>query len=800
MFAFLARSAAVALCYFVAAKLGSELAVIGKNVSPLWPASGVALGLLVLTGPRHWPGIFIAATALPLHTGVPLTSSLLIGVGNMLEPLLAALLLRRVGFDPSLERVRDVLWLVFGGSLLAPVVSASMGTVAVCLTDLADWDRAGYVWFVWWVGNAMGVIVVAPAVLLAPTIPLSKARRLGAPRLLEAALATLALFTVGLSVFGGRYDGHGMPFSMEFLVFPVVMWISLRFGPRGAGLAAAIACGLAVWGTVREVGPFVRSGMTESVVVMQLYMAVVTLTALLLAAAVAERRSADAQVRLLAAALQSTQDGIYITDLRPDGEAPRIVYVNDALCRQTGYQREELLGRAPTLFTGPEDDGNSALREAVRTGRPWTSERIEPRKDGSSFPAEVQLAPVFGEDGAITHYLASWRDISERRELQSKLALAERLASVGTLAAGVAHEINNPLTFIRSNLEFLRRELFRTRIALERPDLQDALAECVVGAERVREIVGDLKLFSRDTGEARRPVQLDSVLELALRMASHELKSRARVVKSLGSPPLVEANEGRLGQLLVNLLVNAAQAIPPGHPDENEVRVRTGGDLESGVWVEVEDTGPGIPPEVLPRIFDPFYTTKDVGVGTGLGLTICHEIVKAYGGDISVRSEQGRGTTVRVQLPATTAQPSVAEPAPTAAPTEPGRILVIDDEPRIGQSTRRVLEPKYEVDVCLSAEDALTRLLEGGGYDVLLCDLHMPGMTGMDFHRELSERLPHLADRVLYFSGGAFTQASQDFVAGMQERVLEKPIRPEMLEKAIASVLAARGRLPRSAS
>ncbi len=798
---YLARCVVVALGYFVAARLGSELAVIGKNVSPLWPATGVALGMLAIFGVRHWPGIFVGAMATPLFTDLPLSSTLLIGLGNSLEPVLAVLLLRRVGFDRSLGRVRDVLWLLLFGAVVGPLASAGIGAVGICLSGLSPWSKAPYVFFIWWVGNAMGAIVVGPLVLLFPSLARTK---LWPPnrRTIEALAAAGSLVAIGALVFTGHLQFAGVPFTMEFLVFPVVIWCALRFGPRGAAVAAVTCSAIAVWGTLLEVGPFVRGGMTESIIVMQVFMAAVALTAMLLGAAVAERQRSDEQVRLLAAALQSTQDAVFITDSQLAPGGPKIVYVNEALCRLTGYRREELIGRSPMSIAG--DDVEHVrflpLRESMRTGKPYFGELINYRKDGSSFPAEVQVTPVFAEDGTITHFLSSRRDISERRELQGKLAMAERLASVGTLAAGVAHEINNPLTFISSNLEFLRRELIRSRIVLDRPELQEAVSECIVGADRVREIVGDLKLFSRDTGEVRTPVQLNDVLELALRMSSHELRPRARLVKELGTPPLVEVNEGRVGQVLVNLLVNAAQAIPVGSPEAHEVRVRTGGDLQTGAWVEIDDTGEGIAPDVLPRIFDPFFTTKEVGVGTGLGLTICHQIVKAYGGEITVTSERGKGTAFRVVLPASAAQPVVAEPSAAIRPPNPTRVLVIDDEPRIGQSTRRVLEPDHEVDVCIRAEDALKWLGEGRLYDVVLCDLHMPGMTGMEFHRELESRMPALAERVLFFSGGAFTAASQEFVARMSEVVLEKPVRPELLEQAIADVLASRGRLTRNAA
>ncbi|MFN7134406.1 MAG: ATP-binding protein, partial [Myxococcales bacterium] len=480
---------------------------------------------------------------------------------------------------------------------------------------------------------------------------------------------------------------------------------------------------------------------------------------------------------------------------------PRIVYVNDALCRLTGYRPEEILGRTPSLLAGPDCKRETILRmrQEMVAGRPFFGEMTNYRKDGSSFPAELQITPVTGSDGRVTHYLSSRRDLTERKQLHAKLSLAERMASIGALAAGVAHEINNPLAFIVSNLDYLRRELQRLPVARERPELHTALSECAAGAERVRAIVRDLKVFSRDAGDERSVVQLNAVVQSALKMAAHEIGTRARVVQELGAPPAVEVNEVRLGQVLLNLLVNAAQAIPPGESRQHEIRVRTGGELHTGAWVEISDTGEGIAPEVLPRIFEPFFTTKDVGVGTGLGLTLCHQLVTAMHGEITVSSTPGRGSTFRVRLPATARTAERVEETPRSpeggerveeTPRSPeggerARVLIIDDEPRIGDSTRRVLEPDFEVDVTSRADDALARIEEGRVYEVILCDLHMPGMTGMDFFEVLRERRPALADRVLFFSGGAFTQASQAFVAKHRDVVLEKPVRPERLATAI---------------
>ncbi len=245
--------------------------------------------------------------------------------------------------------------------------------------------------------------------------------------------------------------------------------------------------------------------------------------------------------------------------------------------------------------------------------------------------------------------------LQELQDTRERLVQAEKMAAVGTLASGVGHEINNPLAFIISNLNYVTgelRELTKREEESERwQEVEQALSEAKVGAERVRRIVADLRTLARAQREPSKEVDLHALLDVSLATADGQLRPRARVVKEYGTPPTVLGDETRLGQVFLHLLVNAAQAIPEGGAEQHEVRVTTRRDERGHAVIEVSDTGVGIPAEVLPRIFEPFFTTRPVGEGTGLGLSICHTHLKAMGGDIQVRSEPGRGTTFAVTLP-----------------------------------------------------------------------------------------------------------------------------------------------------
>jgi CheY-like chemotaxis protein len=480
------------------------------------------------------------------------------------------------------------------------------------------------------------------------------------------------------------------------------------------------------------------------------------------------------------------------------------------------------------------------------------------------------------------------------------------MAAVGTLAAGVGHEINNPLAYIVSNLEHACAEAEALADAPEEAgprlrELTQALREALHGADRVRRIVRDLKTFSRRDDESLGAVDLHAVLDAAAKMAASELRHRARLVREYGDVPSVEGNEARLVQVFLNLLINAAQALPEGRSEDHTVRLVTRAGPAGEVVAEVRDTGRGMTPEVLGRIFDPFFTTKPVGVGTGLGLSLCHAYVTGMGGSIAVESELGKGSVFRLTLRAaqgtavsarvtgelaavhgtdpaavtgtasavsgtsavkrpststptvqgtsgvkrpSTSTPTVqgtsgvAEPgtnppavtdtnvsaspgpgasvqgagppapgpgvpaasggASVAQPTAPvrGRVLVVDDEPMVSGAIRRTLAREHDVDVLVSAKQALERLRspEGARYDVVLCDLMMPELTGMEVHAALEDSVPQVAERMVFITGGAFTPAARSFLERVLNPRVEKPFEPEELREVVrAGVARVRG-------
>ncbi|MCP3138054.1 sensor histidine kinase [Pyxidicoccus xibeiensis] len=387
----------------------------------------------------------------------------------------------------------------------------------------------------------------------------------------------------------------------------------------------------------------------------------------LLGAAMGNAAEAKARQELMAqrtaalAALQESQE-LFASFMN---NSPAVAFIKDSQGRRIWvnepYRRFFQLPESMDLAVLDDTDLMPAASAAhvqredqlvLASGKPSATEGMIPARDGT--PRHWLTYRFIVKERSGRRLLGGVSiDITDRKAMQAQLVVADRLAAVGTLAAGVAHEINNPLAFVLSNLSFLSGEL--QGVARELPpgrisEMEEVLREAVDGAHRVRHIVRDLRTFSRGDDEVATAVNVQAVLESAITMARGELKMRAQVVREYRDVPLVEGNEGRFGQVFLNLLINAAQAIAPGHPEQNEVRLVLRHSADR-VIIEVRDTGVGMAPEVRARIFDPFFTTKPVGEGTGLGLSICHGIVTGFGGEISVESEEGRGSTFRVSLP-----------------------------------------------------------------------------------------------------------------------------------------------------
>ncbi len=476
----------------------------------------------------------------------------------------------------------------------------------------------------------------------------------------------------------------------------------------------------------------------------------------------------------------------------------KLVYLNEATRRFLGVDGSEASLADLDLIDRVHPDDRPVLSELFRKvrqpGSAQSTEIVEIRMRSADGGIRLcEISGVLVEMGGSPTVVASGRDVTERKRLRAKLMVSDRMASLGTLAAGIAHEINNPLAYVTGNLEALA-ELVDAPATAGLAELRSAIDDARDGAERVRKIVQGLRSFTRSEEEAQRvAIALPGVLEAAIRMTANEVRHRAELVCELAPLPQVIADDGKLTQVFINLLINAAHAIPEGHSERNRITVRTRTDDHGRAVIEIEDTGHGIAPELQARVFDPFFTTKGVGEGTGLGLSICHGIISGLGGQISLESAPTRGTIVRVVLPAapTLVERPEAPPAPPAIePAAPRRlrVMLVDDEPMVAQTIERLLRRDYDITIASCGHDALAQLHGGARFDAIVSDVMMPNMTGLDLFEELLRTWPDQAARVVFLSGGAFTAQTRDRLDALGIPQLEKPVTAKELRACVRRI------------
>ncbi|MEM9459604.1 MAG: ATP-binding protein [Myxococcota bacterium] len=487
-------------------------------------------------------------------------------------------------------------------------------------------------------------------------------------------------------------------------------------------------------------------------------------------------------------------------------EDGRIVELNPGFMEITGRTESELQGRKLSAILNIDNDRptwSDSVSTASISSRPGTKEASGTRPGGEIFHVELVSRTIDSDRGPVKYVAV--RDITERRQAELQLSIAHRAVALGTLSAGIAHEINNPLSWMMTNLQIAQDELRHSRSVSSRTPEHDGLLhtldDALQGGRRVMAIVRDLKTMSREGGD-QGVTDVHSALDLACRIANRQVETRARLVRDYGHVPSVRGSAGRLGQVFLNLLINAAQAIPEGKRDTHRITLRTRRRRKE-VEVTIRDTGRGIPASVLPHIFDPFYTTKGNDEGTGLGLSITRSVVDNLGGTIAVDSREGQGTTFTLRLPTaerqtehndvsvsptamakTTSIETTAAMAP--APTRI-RVLMIDDEPLLGKSLRRAL---HEHEVIFTEDPARAlALCSETDFDVIVCDLMMPIISGEDVYEHLKERAPDLAARMIFMTGGAFTAGAQRFLESIANPVLSKPFTPNDLRVAVRRMM-----------
>jgi len=636
-----------AAVYVASAKMGLRLAFVAEQVTVVWPPTGIALSAVLLLGYRIWPAITLGALIVNLTTNTPPVTSLGIATGNTLEALVGAYLLNRViGFRPSLERFRDFFGLIFFGAMVSTMVSSTIGVTSLCLTGMQPWERFGSLWGVWFLGDGMGDVIVAPLVL---TLVANESRRRLRSRDLPEFIALLILLA-GLQVLVFGWRGPTELRYYLYAIFPLLIWSALRFGTCGTAITVFVTSSMAIFSTVEGFGPFAIDTINEGLISLQLFMVVAASTGMIMAIAVTGRDEARASLRRSEQRYKSlvlaSSQVVWSTD------APGEVVEDLPTWRAfTGQTKEEMMGRGWMRKLHPDD--------IQRVSEVWahslatrTAHEIEFRvlaADGTYRNVSARAVPVLEANGNIREWVGALTDITEKKNSEQEMREANRRKD--EFLAMLAHELRNPLAPIRNAVEIIRSSKTDTA----RIDWTCEIIERQV--QHMSRLLDDLLDVARIThGQIQLNKESTDLTTLVRRSldASRtvvEKKNLRLVTDFVPGPVPISADVTRIEQVITNLLNNAVKFTPAG--GQITVSVHHEGD---SAMLRVVDNGRGIAPDLLPRIFQLFEQgdrslARSEG-GLGIGLTLVQNLVRMHSGTVEAKSEgPGRGSEFMVRLP-----------------------------------------------------------------------------------------------------------------------------------------------------
>ncbi|MBI3553020.1 MAG: MASE1 domain-containing protein [Elusimicrobia bacterium] len=646
------RQLALTAAYFAAGKLGLRLAFLHSSATAVWPPSGIALAALLLEGYDLWPAVFAGALLVNLTTAGSPATSLCIAVGNTLEALAGCWLVRRfAGAQRAFDRPQDMFRFVLLAALLSTTLAATIGVASLFAAGYSLGAHFGPVWLTWWLGDAVGILLITPLIVL-----WSRGSRADEdlwPRLETAALGA-CLVLAGAVVFGGLSPSSYRHAPLEFMCFPILVWAAFRFGPRETAAASVLLAVMAVWGTLRGLGPFVLASPNESLLLLQSFLGVTCASILAFACACAQARR-DMAGRLAGAQARYSRlihaSIVGIVEGHRDG---RIVEANDRFLEMTGYTQNDLAaGRLRwDDMTPPEHRRRtaSAVREMEETGEVKPYEKEFFRKDGSRVPVLVGGASIPGDPGLRIGFVLDITELKKASDIVRERAaeLAQSNTDLSQFAYVASHDLQEPLHKIEAFGERLERRLAGHMDA----EAGDYLHRMLKATARMERLIRDVLALARVTSRSR-PLELVDLNAVAREV----LGDLADAVAACGGRvalkelPVMMADPTQMRQLLQNLIGNALKFRKPGKPPV--VRV-SGRDMADGfAEIVVEDDGIGFDERYLNRIFQPFqrlHSARDYE-GSGMGLAICDRIALRHGGRITARSAPGLGARFVVTLP-----------------------------------------------------------------------------------------------------------------------------------------------------
>jgi PAS domain S-box-containing protein len=658
-FRLLLALALTATGYFVSAKLGLRLAFQHPSATPVWPPTGIALAALILFGYRLWPAIFVAAFLANITTAGSVATSFGIAVGNTLEGLIGAALAQKFARGPrAFDRPETIFRWTLVAAMLAPAVSATLGVGALTLGHYADASEFWRIWRTWWLGDAAGALIVAPTLILwADPTPLRWDRR----RIAEAVSMTVVLLATSGWVFGVPFRWGVRTYPLPFAL-PLLAWAGFRLGRRGTSAGVIVLSALAIWGTLEGQGSFAQRDREESLLLLQIFLAVSSATALAVAASVQERKEAEEALALLAAAVESSDDAIIVLSL--DGTITRW---NKAAEHLYGYSEEEVRGKPVTILI-PEDLRQDEVKNFSRLVHGERIDHYETRrrrKNGTLVEVSLTISPVKGRDGRIVAASKTSRDVTERKHAQEEIIrlkedlerrVEERTArlrtAIGELESftyTVAHDLRAPLRGIHQFCDLLLEE----KSQLLDDEAKQWLRNVTDGARRMDGLIEGLLAYSRIGREEISITTIDPALlvEEILATMKREIEERKATIEVAPDFPRVRGNRLLLTQALTNLISNAIKFVPPGRLPVVRISFAS---LDRSVRITIEDNGIGIDPRHRDRLFRIFERLhpRDEFPGTGIGLAIVKKAVEQMGGTVDFGPADGLGCRFFVDLPA----------------------------------------------------------------------------------------------------------------------------------------------------
>lgn len=726
--------------YFATAKLGLALNAVSGFATLVWPPTGIALAAIFLFGYNLWPGILLAAFAINVVVGASPWVALGIGIGNTLEAVIGVYLMRRCDFRPTLERLRDVVALIFLAAIVSPVISSTIGVASLYLGGQLHTSALDSTLGAWWLGDAIGGLLVAPFLMIWSNYRWRKPDLRTGMEI--TGLATILVF-LSVATFGSTLAAllH-TPFVPRYFIFPFLIWPALRFGARGGLTATFLVATIAVWETTAGHGAPIGTTQLENLLYTQSFVCVVAVTTMVLAAIVADRQKARTALedseKKLRSVLDHVADGIVTID-----DSFHIVSWNLAAQRMFGYATEEVVGKDVKILA-PE------LRQDKTPSLNGNKEIIGLRKSGSTFPLDLAVSEF--RLGGQLFYTGILRDITERKRNEAELFAAKEAADAASRAkssflANMSHEIRTPLgavlgfsdLLVTGNKTLSTSEMSTYAAAIRRNgDLLSGIINDILDLSKVE--AGKLEIDCRATELTDILSDISAMLHLQAKDKGLQLS-----INSVGVVPEVIYTDGlRLRQILINIVGNAIKFTKKG-----TIEVRIEHTCGTGVLsFQVTDTGPGIEPSTITRLFEPF-TQADVSTsrrfgGTGLGLVLSKRLANLLGGDVVLtRSTLGQGSTftVRIQSGVTSQNKSLAPlanrlPDPPLAPMpkeirlDGVKILLADDAPDNQVLISRLLRSAgANVDMANDGSEAIDKV-RTKDYDVLLMDLQMPRLDG----------------------------------------------------------------------